>query len=101
MPIAAENIQAMRKAIKKIDHAVYLLTNLFFIDINSPVTSRELLKKIQNYIVDISMIIPEVRVYLDLLDIGLFCNVEYIVNRFRKIEDYIRKVDKSCEELLK
>lgn len=101
MPIAVENIQAMREAIKKIDHAVYLLTNLFFVDIETKEVPRELLKKIHSYIVEMSMIIPEVRVYLDLLEIGLFHNVEYVVNRFRKVEDYIRKIDKSCGDLLK
>lgn len=101
MPIAHENIDELREAIKKIDHSVYKLTNIFFVDYKTKNVKPEMLSKIQQYIVQMSMLIPEIMAYLDLIDVGLFDNVEFIMNRFKLMDEYIRITEKSCEDLLK
>lgn len=100
MPIAYEDITKMREAIKKVDHSVYMLTNIFFIEYKNKNLRPEKIKQIQRYIVQLSMLIPEVRAYLDLMEIGLFDNVELIVKRFQQIDTYVDATEKNCEELL-
>ena len=101
MPIAAENINEMRAALKKIDLSVFKLTEIFFIDCPVKDIAHDIILKIQQYIVQMSMLIPETRVYLDLIETGLVEDVSFVNNKFRILEDYIRKTDTDCEELLK
>lgn len=101
MHIPQEKINEMRVIIKKIDHSVYRLTSIFFVEFKTVEVSSELIRQIQKYIVKMCMLIPEIGAYLDLIDAGIFDNVESITNRFKLMEEYIRDTDEKCENLLR
>jgi hypothetical protein len=101
MPIALEKIPSMKIALDNIDLAVYKLTDIFFEDFNKIEITQELLEQIQSYVVKMSVMIPEIKVYLKFMELGVFDKIEHIVNRFDTMEEYIKVTEMYCEELLK
>lgn len=101
MPIAIEKIQSMKVALENIDMSVYKLTDIFFIEFKNVEVTQDILERVQTYIVQMSMLIPEIRVYLGLVEIGMFDNIECVIRRFHLMEGYIKTTDINCGELLR
>src|SRR4030043_1599817 len=101
MAIAVEKIQKLREALDNIDRSVFKLTDIFFIDLYKAEINSDLLMTIQSYIVQMSLLIPEIRVYLNLVEIGVFDKFEFIIERFELMEEYVKDTTGYCEELLK
>jgi hypothetical protein len=100
MVIAAEKILKMREILDNIDKAVYRLTDVFFVDLYELEVSEELLKTLQVFITHMSLLIPDISAYLNLMDRGIFDNFEAITDRFEMMEEYVKTTEMCCGELL-
>lgn len=101
MPIAIEKIQSMKAALENIDMSVYRLTDIFFIEFRNVEVTQDILERVQTYIVQMSMLIPEIRVYLKFKELGAFDKLEHIWDRFDLMEEYVKVTKAYCGELLK
>lgn len=101
MPIAIEKVQSMKATLEKIDMSVYRLTDIFFIEFKNVEVSQDMLEQIQTYIVQMSMLIPEIRVYIKFIELGAFDKLEHVLDRFDLMDEYIKVTDTYCGELLK
>jgi hypothetical protein len=99
MPVIKEKVKDMKEAINTIDFYVFKLTNIFFITFKNIKVSDDKLKLIQDYIVQMSMLIPEIKAYLDLVELGVFDDMEQIVDKFNLIYDYVKATREYCKEL--
>ena len=101
MPITSEKIQSMKAALESIDMSVYKLTDIFFMDFNNVDVTQNLLEQIQSYIIQMSMLIPEIRAYIKFMGSGVSHNDEHHIKRLDMMEEYIKVNKTYCEELLK
>ena len=101
MPIAIEKIQSMKAALENIDMSVYRLTDIFFIEFRNVEATQDILERVQIYVVQMSVLISEIKIYLEFMELGIFDKEEHLIRRFELMEEYIQVTETYCEELLK
>lgn len=101
MAITLENIISIKDYLRRTDYAVFMLTEIFFVDCPVKDISVEMIRVVQKYVIEMSKLIPEIRIYLDMIETGLFDHVDQTTKRFESIEEYVKINYKNCEELLK